>query len=138
MTIQNQKKLASHIYRLLKVNELIFPICRTNKGNLGLRFNSQNDDYEMYLDAVPLPTSSVIDNENNIELKRMLEKYLFELPPVIMREPPFNGFDNLPTPSVITEVVEEVKFTPNEPPSQKKRGRPAGSKNKPKDGTKTH
>jgi hypothetical protein len=32
----------------------------------------------MYLDAVPLTTNDVLRDDNNIELKKMLEKYLFE------------------------------------------------------------
>lgn len=77
MNIETTKKLAAHIFRLLKVNEVVFPIGRTNKGNLGLKFQANSDDFEIYLDAVPLPTKSMLEDDNNIELKKMIEKYWF-------------------------------------------------------------
>lgn len=77
MTLTEQKKLAKHICRLLKVTEVTFPIGRTSKGNLGLTFN-ENHEYEIMLDSIPLSTKDTLKDENNIELKRMLEKYFFE------------------------------------------------------------
>lgn len=77
MTLSETKKLSKHICRLLKVSEINFPIGRTPKGNLGLVFNANTDDFDMLLDSVPLSTASNIEDENNIELKKMIEKYLF-------------------------------------------------------------
>lgn len=74
------KKLSKHIFRLLKVEDIVIPIGRTSKGNLGIRFNQNNDDFDIMLDSIPLPTDSVYEHENNIELKKMFEKYLFETP----------------------------------------------------------
>lgn len=85
MTLQETKTLAKHICRLLKVVELQIPIGRTNKGNLALRFN-ESDDFDIMLDAVPLSTQSIVDDENNIELKRMIEKYFFSIPNLITHE----------------------------------------------------
>lgn len=78
MTLTETRKLSKHICRLLKVSEINFPIGRTPKGNLGLVFNANNDDFEMMLDSVPLSTKNSLEDENNIELKAMLEKYLFD------------------------------------------------------------
>lgn len=78
MTLSQQKKLSKHICRLLKVNEINFPIGRTPIGNLGLVFNTNNDDYTMMLDSIPLSTANSLEDENNIELKKMIEKYCFE------------------------------------------------------------
>lgn len=78
MTLNETKKLSKHICRLLKVSEINFPIGRTPKGNLGITFNENNDDFEMMLDSVPLSTKNSLEDENNIELKAMLEKYLFD------------------------------------------------------------
>ncbi len=78
METPNYKKLNQHITRLLKVNEIVFPICRTNKGNFGIKFDASGENFDMYLDAVPLPTKNLLDDDNNIELKKILEKYLFE------------------------------------------------------------
>lgn len=78
MEIKDQIKLAQHIFRLLKVSEIVFPIGRTNKGNLGIKFSQNSEDYEIMLDAVPLSVKSIIDDDNNIELKKMIEKYWFD------------------------------------------------------------
>lgn len=78
MTLEYTKKLAKHICRLLKVTEINFPIGRTPKGNLGLVFNANNNDFDIMLDSVPLSTKNSLEDENNIELKRMIEKYWFE------------------------------------------------------------
>lgn len=117
MTKSEQGKLAKHILRLLKVDEIIFPICRTSKGNFGLRYGVNTDDYEMYLDAVPLPTKDILNDENNIELKKMLEKYLFEDTNIITGSSYSLTYSSSTTPEVA--LVQPVK----------KRGRPAGSKN---------
>ena len=166
MTSEQSKKWAKNIMRLLKVDEVIFPICRTSKGNFGLRYGVNTEDYEMYLDAVPLPTKDILNDENNIELKKMLEKYVFgqlsmkeqgwtassasvssyivadqsgtrieEVAPEVIK--PFEA-PPLPT-KLVAEIkkikkVEEQKVgvAPEQPTEEpkKKRGRPAGSKNK--------
>lgn len=77
MTIETINKLAKHICRLLKVHDITFPIARTPKGNLGITFNEDNDEFTLMLDSVPLSTASMLNDENNIELKRMVEKYWF-------------------------------------------------------------
>lgn len=106
MTIQNQKKFANHVFRLLKVSEIVVPIGRTNKGNLGVKFTSGNEDFEVYLDAVPLPIKDALNDDNNIELKKVIEKYLFE-----QIQPTFQ-----------TNAVLESTLYP------KKRGRPSKKK----------
>lgn len=78
MTIEQQKKLNAHIFRLLKVTEIVIPIGRTNKGNLGLKFTQNDDDFEIFLDAVPLSVKDMLADDNNIELKKILTKYLFQ------------------------------------------------------------
>lgn len=78
MKLSETQKLANHICRLLKVSEINFPIGKTPKGNFGLVFNANNEGFEMLLDSVPLSTKNSLEDENNIELKRMIEKYLFE------------------------------------------------------------
>lgn len=78
MTLTNTQKFAKHIFRLLKVNEITFPIGRTNNGNLGITFNANNDEFEIMLDSVPLSTKNALQDENNIELKNMIEKYMFD------------------------------------------------------------
>lgn len=113
MTLQNQKKLSSHIIRLLKVPEITYPIGRTLKGNLGITF-SENTDYTITLDSIPLSTKSIYDDENNIELKRMIEKYLFEADQNMTFSVPF-------VPTTSTARLSPIK---------KKGGRPLGSKNK--------
>lgn len=121
MTIENQKKLNAHIFRLLKVNEIVIPIGRTNKGNLGLKFQANSDDFEIMLDAVPLSTKNMLEDENNIELKRMLEKYLFDEPIDSSHIRPLSKEGAMFIDTVIRNVVI---------PNEKKRGRPAGAKNK--------
>lgn len=77
MNLINQKKLAGHIMRLLKVRSVSFPIATIDKGPLSFKYTAGVEDYELVLDAVPLPTESLATDESNIELKAMLEKYLF-------------------------------------------------------------
>jgi hypothetical protein len=142
MTLEATQKLAKHIFRLLKVTEVVFPIGRTNKGNLGLKFSSNMDDFEIMLDAVPLSTKSILEDENNIELKRMLEKYWFEdeegseftgyVKPQISHTPMKTIY---PESTATTEAIEvglAVNVVENKIVSEaaKKRGRPSGSKNK--------
>lgn len=148
MELTNQKKLAQHIFRLLKVNEIVFSIGRTNKGNLGLKFTQNSDDFEIMLDAVPLSVKSIIDDDNNIELKRMLEKYWFESKVINIPPPRFESMkellENEEAPienrihealhskkievldEAIKEIEEEIKKV------KKHKGRPKGSKNRPK------
>lgn len=121
MEIVHTKKLASHIFRLLKVTEIVFPIGRTNKGNLGLKFTSNNDDFEIMLDAVPLSTKDTLNDDNNIELKRMLEKYWFENKGEIT----YTTRQDFALPKTI--LGDKVNTVPE---TGKKRGRPTGSKNK--------
>ncbi len=78
MTQSQQLKLAKHIMRLVKVQEIQFPIGRTTKGNLAIRFTTNSDQYDILLDSVVLPTTSILEDDNNIELKKVLDKYLFE------------------------------------------------------------
>lgn len=117
MTLSETKKLSKHIFRLLKVSEIIYPIGRTSKGNLGLVFNANNDDFDIMLDSVPLSTKNGLEDENNIELKKMIEKYYFE-----------------PEQSMASQGWTVSNSTPvlNIPVSQEKKkgGRPKGSKNK--------
>lgn len=129
MTLENTRKLAKHICRLLKVSEVNFPIGRTPKGNLGLVFNENNDEYAIMLDSVPLSTASIIDDENNIELKKMIDKYLFEQEKEMVHIGVDYGF-SVPAherEEIGDDISEVSQINPTEP---KKRGRPAGSKNK--------
>lgn len=96
------------------------PIGRTNKGNLGIKFQANSEDFEIYLDAVPLRTTNILEDENNIELKKILEKYLFEEPqlseqPRTIHLPPDTGGP--------VNVPYQIP---------KRRGRPVGSKNRSK------
>lgn len=124
MELFAQKKLNAHIFRLLKVNEIVIPIGRTNKGNLGIKFQENSDDFEIYLDAVPLRTINILEDENNIELKKMLEKYLFD----DIRDKTFSIIGgNLGHEIVATSVPEKKVLI------GLRRGRPKGSKNKTRD-----
>lgn len=113
-------KLTRHLCRLLKVSEITYPIARTSKGNLNICFN-ESDEFEVMLDAVPLPTKSIIDDENNIELKGLLEKYVFDKEVISFTNDTVFGS---------LEVSNErpyLTITSTEP--KKKGGRPKGSKN---------
>lgn len=130
MELSNQKRLANHIFRLLKVNEIVIPIGRTNKGNLGLKFTQNSDDFEVYLDAVPLSTKDMLADDNNIELKKMLEKYLFEDNKTVIYKSASVGMStpvlgSSIQPKHIQELVTNIVYS-----DPKKRGRPAGAKNK--------
>lgn len=102
MTLESQRRLAKHIFRLLKVNEIIFSIGRTNKGNFGIRFTENNDEYELYLDAVPLSIKDSLVDENNIELKRMLEKYWFEKESMT-----YQGIDIVRDDNIVTDITKD-------------------------------
>lgn len=102
MTLEQRTKLAAHIFRLLKVTDIVFPIGRTNKGNLSLQFSKDKETFEVILDAVPLS----MNEYDNRELKSILTKYLF---------------DN----EIFTSHTTSISIL-------KKKGRPKGSKNKPK------
>lgn len=75
MTLDQQNKLAAHLQRLLKVRNISFPIARTEKGELSIKYTKDQEGYELILDAVPLDQKDY----DNRELKLLLEKYLFEM-----------------------------------------------------------
>ena len=135
MDISSQSKLAKNIFRLLKVNEIIFPIGKTPKGNLGIRFADSLEGFEIILDSIPLTISDPLRDDNNIELKRMIEKYWLEGQKEVMslREashpvlPPMEEIKNETASGMDTKADAEV-LTP-----KKKGGRPKGSKNKQKE-----
>lgn len=110
MTQSQQLKLAKHIMRLLKVGEVQFTFARTPKGNLAVRYTENNDQYDMMLDSVALPTVSILDDENNIELKRMFDKYLFD---------PEN-----PVATMTFTPISQEKVTIGSTPEKKPIGRP--------------
>lgn len=114
MTLEQKKKMSAHIFRLLKVTEISFPIGRTNKGNLEIKFNSNTDDFEITLDSVPLATKDMLTDDNNIELKKLLTYYLFE-------QQQYSAMTFIPTlttanTNILTETIPA--------PEKKKRGRP--------------
>lgn len=115
MKLSARLRLNKHIFRLLKINEITYPIGRTSKGNLGLTFNDKNDDFDMTLDSIPLSTQNALDDENNIELKMLLTKYLFENEDIIQWPST--------RPVVSNEPMAFIEGTP------RKGGRPKGSKN---------
>lgn len=75
MTLEQRKKLAAHIQRILKVRRVSFPVANTEKGPLYLSYVKDAPDFEIVLDAVPLN----MNDYDNRELKSLLEKYLFEI-----------------------------------------------------------
>lgn len=77
MTLQEQTTLAKNITRLLKVRSVSFPIANTDKGPLSIKYTQGQEEYEVILDAVPLKMVDLMTDDNNIELKAILEKYLF-------------------------------------------------------------
>lgn len=122
--MKNQIKLSKNIFRLLKVNEIIYPIGRTNKGNLGIKFNESSDDFEIFLDAVPLSIKDWDKDENNIELKKLIEKYWFSAQPITM-----TTTTKFSLPKVARDLGDEaIEKLFSEP--KKSRGRPKGTKNK--------
>jgi len=126
MTLEDHKKLSKHLFRLLKVNEIIIPIGRTNKGNLGLAFRESSDDFEIMLDSVPLSTSDILKDENNIELKRLLEKYWFDSNAVTLSVVKTIHGDE------VAKVAKEFLEKEHGTFLKKKGGRPKGSKDKTK------
>lgn len=74
MTLKQTMKFANHVFRLLKITDLSFPIGRTNKGELSMKFTKDREDFEIILDAVPLN----LKEYDNRELKSLVEKYIFE------------------------------------------------------------
>ena len=127
MEIATQKKLAGHILRLLKVGYIDFPLGRTNKGNLTIRFDESND-FTMFLDSVPLPIKDSLQDENNIELKRMIEKYWFESKTALA----FGGIEIIPDQAGKAKTL--VTIAEKKHLEGARKGRPKGSKNKVKDG----
>lgn len=147
MTLAQQAKLATHLQRLLKVRSVSFPVANTEKGPLYFKHIKDQEGYEIVLDAVPLSTNDY----DNRELKSLLEKYLFEseeqkLYPVLPVD--FSGIDmarlaekieNGTTTVNVSKIVDKegndrTEEFLNKP---KKRGRPAGAKNKNNGDTKT-
>lgn len=137
MEISNQKKLSKHIFRLLKVTDITYPIGRTSKGNLGIRFSENGEDFDIMLDSIPLSTKDIMTDDNNIELKKMLDKYLFEEKTGLSLEKMKSVYNSLPDSAFIENAkVPEVIATNmatdklhDELSAPKRRGRPAGSKN---------
>lgn len=78
MTLSEQTKFAAHIQRLLKVSSVSFPIARTEKGNLEVMFTKDQEGYTILLDAVPQKAEDILNDENNIELKRAIQRYFFD------------------------------------------------------------
>lgn len=76
MTLEQQKKLAEDIMRLLKVRQVSLPLARTEKGDLSLKYVKDTEGYQIVLDAVPLD----LEDFNNKELSQILEKTLFTDP----------------------------------------------------------
>jgi len=143
MELTQTKKIVAHIMRLLKVNYIDFPIGRTNKGNLALKFDDSGD-FTMMLDSVPLSTKNILEDENNIELKKMIEKYWFEnvaqqfYPThTALSEKGYEELaklvDNGTIHATVGKVVDRAGNDITDKVLGKKRGRPAGSKNKPKE-----
>lgn len=121
MTRNETLRLSKHMCRLLKVPEVHWTIARTGKGNIALAFNNNNDEFDIFLDSVPLSTKNSLDDENNIELKKMVEKYLFsnekvEFP---IRVPQVKG----------ESLTVSIKKVEESPVPKKRGGRPKGSKN---------
>ena len=122
MTTQEQKKLAAHIIRLLKVRSVSFPIAKTDKGDFSIKYTGDSD-YEMVLDAVPLITKNKFDDENNIELKAVLEKYWFEKEKIANNVEYKDFVRPIPTSDYAPKIIVEKKQIQANYP--KKKGRPA-------------
>lgn len=73
MTQEDEKKLAGQIMRLLKVRQVSFPIAKTVKGDLWVKYSQDMDEKQIILDAVPLDT----EDFNNKELIDLLNQYLY-------------------------------------------------------------
>lgn len=129
MKFSQQQNLSKHIFRLLKVSEITYPIGRTVKGNLGIAFNENSEDFVIMLDSIPLSTESIMEDENNMELKKILQKYLFDSEGPILKYPAqgftreelFNEDGTVKGP--ITPMSESVSpEKPEKPVKQKKNG----------------
>lgn len=70
----NIQKVANGVFRLLKVNSISYPIGRTEKGDLAIRYTKDKEGWEILLDSVPLNEKEI----DNRELKAILMKYLYE------------------------------------------------------------
>ncbi len=68
--------MAAHIMRILRVRYVSFPIAKTEKGDLYIKFIKDQDNYELVLDAVPL---SMLEYDNR-ELNSLILKYLYPEP----------------------------------------------------------
>lgn len=137
MTLAQTKRLANHFFRLLKVSDIAFPIARTNKGSLEIKFTDQRDDFDIMLDAVPLPTLSIVNDDKNIELKNLVEKYWFEQPIGIgdLAQYVDNGTTTVNVGRVFKSDFQGNKgkdVTDEFFGKKNKGGRPKGSKNKAK------
>lgn len=73
MTLEQQQRLATIIFRILKVPDISIPVGLTQKGQLSLRFSKDKVDFEVLLDSVPLNEKEY----DNRELKQTLEKYIY-------------------------------------------------------------
>lgn len=82
----------------------------------------------MFLDSVPLSIKDSLQDENNIELKRMFEKYWFD--ERLISGSQFRG-TSLETEGPFTEKISSVEVEKKHLEGIRK-GRPKGSKNKPK------
>lgn len=124
MKLSQKIRLSKHILRLLKVNEITYPVGRTSKGNFGICFNANNDDFDIMLDSIPLSTKNSLEDENSIELKKMVTKYLFENEDIIQWPST--------RPVVSNDPNEFLKVTPipESTLSKKKVGRPSKHGNK--------
>lgn len=54
MTLDNLIATSQKIMRVLKLRSMIYPIAKTDKGDLGIKIYSDKDTHEIVLDAVPL------------------------------------------------------------------------------------
>lgn len=134
MTLSSTKKLAASIFRLLKVTEIAFVIGRTNKGTLEVKFTSYNDNYEILLDSVPLRTESIVNDDNNIELKEVIGKLWFsddrKDPGIMVQHPQMVREGESET--VTKEYFSNQHLDDALKMPRNKGGRPKGSKNKQK------
>lgn len=125
MTLEQQKKLAAHIFRILKISDISFPIGRTNKGDLSLKFTKDKEGFEVILDAVPLNEKEY----DNRELKSILTKYLFDSELTFTSTTSAGVSWNSAQTAQIQEASAQDKQIEANTQEKKKRGRPKGSKN---------
>lgn len=79
MTLTELSTLARIIHRNLKVTTAAFPLARTEKGVLEIRFTKDIEGFELVLDSVPLRTQSTLEDDYNIALKSGVIKVLGSL-----------------------------------------------------------